>query len=684
MRSIRRSLLGYLLLLLVLAFSGVLLLVDRFANAAILAREQAETRRIQEAFVVRQKEAKDEFDARLQAEVHSLAHQVQNRMGELGASSRLVRFAQEPRPTAAEIRARDEEIDQYTTRTTMLQLGSGFSGWQSAVTAAAIDPPHIPIFPPRTQSSSRGGVVWLRRLSPTWAGFDGPRAVRRIQEALKPMFDDDEHSDYFQFTMLVSFTGQPGNGMVATVRGSRVPQDLPPPGLEPRDRNGSREFAVDDIELPEVGKLRRAVRLPVLGRRPSLMFWIYLAPPHPSAGSGVPLRMAPRPNDLFVRVYVHHARPYSELMASLAEERKDVEDQLEGVHEGSVKELNRLRTRLLAIGGVTFLALVLGGWVIVARGLAPVKKLSDAVSLVSEKDFRLPVALTEMSRELAPVHARLNQTLDQLREAFAREKQAVADISHELRTPIASLLATIDVSLRKPRTPEQYRNTLEDCRAIAKQLGQLVERIMTLASLDAGTAHTSVQQTDAAELVTGCAAVIRPLAEAHGLTLQVEVEEGLELTTDRDKLREVLMNLLHNAVEYNQPGGRLDFNARRDGDSVVFEIRDTGIGVPADLREKIFERFFRADASRHATGVHAGLGLAIVKEYVQRLNGTITLQSETNVGSTFTVRLPAAAPPDGSTPPPQPAPEQSEVSAPSAKSSNFKRRTYGEVTSSRS
>jgi signal transduction histidine kinase len=303
---------------------------------------------------------------------------------------------------------------------------------------------------------------------------------------------------------------------------------------------------------------------------------------------------------------------------------------------------------------------------------------------VSEKDFRLPVALTEMSRELAPVHARLNQTLDQLREAFAREKQAVADISHELRTPIASLLATIDVSLRKPRTPEQYRNTLEDCRAIAKQLGQLVERIMTLASLDAGTAHTSVQQTDAAELVMGCAAVIRPLAEAHGLTLQVDVEEGLELTTDRDKLREVLMNLLHNAVEYNQPGGRFDFNARRDGDSVVFEIRDTGIGVPADLREKIFERFFRADASRHATGVHAGLGLAIVKEYVQRLNGTITLQSETNVGSTFTVRLPAAVPADGSTPPPQPDPEQSEVSAPSAKGSNFKRRTYGEVTSSRS
>src|SRR5205085_2167131 len=100
------------------------------------------------------------------------------------------------------------------------------------------------------------------------------------------------------------------------------------------------------------------------------------------------------------------------------------------------------------------------------------------------------------------------------------------------------LLATLDVALRKPRTQEQYRTTLEDCRTITRQLGQLVERIMTLASLDAGTARTNQTRVDAFEVIAGCAAVIRPLAAAHDLTLETRAEPPLELDTDPDKLRE--------------------------------------------------------------------------------------------------------------------------------------------------
>src|SRR5262249_39779445 len=158
-------------------------------------------------------------------------------------------------------------------------------------------------------------------------------------------------------------------------------------------------------------------------------------------------------------------------------------------------------------------------------------------------------------------------------------KQAVADISHELRTPIAALMATIDVALRKPRSPEQYRETLEECRLISKQLSQLVERIMTLASLDAGHDRMRVARTDAPEPASGCAAVVRPLATAHGVTLDRRVEEPLDVDTDAGKLREVLMNLLHNAVEYNRTGGTIELVGRRDNGSVVFEVRDTGIGM---------------------------------------------------------------------------------------------------------
>jgi signal transduction histidine kinase len=348
-----------------------------------------------------------------------------------------------------------------------------------------------------------------------------------------------------------------------------------------------------------------------------------------------------------LHVFVHHLRPYSDLNVRLAADQKKLNEQRERVREETRAELSQLQARLVVIGTGTFAALVLGGWFIVARGLAPLRKLSDAVSQVSERDFRLTVVPAELGHELAPIHARLTQTLTLLQRAFAREKQAVADISHELRTPIAALLATIEVALRKPRTPDQYRGTLEECRLISKQLGQLVERIMTLASLDAGNDHTHVSRTDATELAGGCAAVIRPLAAANNLTVATHFSGDLVLETDTGKLREVLMNLLHNAVEYNKPGGSIDLVARRDGASAVFEVRDTGIGMTDEVREKIFERFYRADPSRHSTGVHAGLGLAIVREYVARLGGAIAVESEPGVGTTFRVTLPAppTAPP---------------------------------------
>src|SRR5205823_2671407 len=158
-----------------------------------------------------------------------------------------------------------------------------------------------------------------------------------------------------------------------------------------------------------------------------------------------------------------------------------------------------------------------------------------------------------------------------------------------------------------------------------------------------------------AELASGCAAVIRPLAAANGITVDLQTDGPIEFETDAGKLREVLMNLLHNAVEYNRPGGTIELAAARDNGSVVFEVRDSGIGMTPEVREKIFERFYRADASRQATGIHAGLGLAIVKEYVARLHGTIAVERTPGVRSRSRATVPA--PPAAAAPRPAPAAE---------------------------
>jgi heavy metal sensor kinase len=354
---------------------------------------------------------------------------------------------------------------------------------------------------------------------------------------------------------------------------------------------------------------------------------------------GPPLADAPpRPS-----IYIQCACPASRLEATLTELRDHRDGELARLDEETAASLAGLRNRLLLMNVLTYAAAALGCLLLVWLGLAPLRRLSDAVSRVTPQDLRLPFAQKRLPVELRPIVGRLNETLEQLRRAFAREKQATADISHELRTPLAALMTTIDLALRKPRSGEEYRDFLEGCRESAEQIHRAVERLLTLARLDAGVVVLNVHPVDAAQLAEQCAAVVRPLAEARGLRLSVHRDGPALLNADPDKLREVVTNLLHNAVQYNRPDGAIDLSVGRQNGHLEVEVRDTGIGISADARAHIFERFYRADPARGGDdGLHAGLGLAIVKELIDLMGGTIDVESQEGRGSTFRVRLPAA------------------------------------------
>ena len=659
MRSIRRSLLGYFLVLLAIALGAISAFVDRYAVGAVRAREVAESNRISEAFKARRAEAQAKFDAELVQEARSLAGELNRAFFKAWGRFRL------PEPPRGGGKGPPEPKSQPEPKSapepkTPPDPRPTFPGKAPApdareylrrVSGLLLQPPAVGNWLPFAEAAATTHRPW----SPAWIAFESPRTASRVQipEMLHRLFEEGgDHTGYYQFSVVAAYPGRPWQAL-GTVRPSRLTHDLPL-DLNAVDDSDTESLPTDDVPVEGQGVFRRAVVWTALtpqGSRPLVIPVSHENQNFTDQPGERPVGFFYQPNgpnprvfrpDFVIRVFVHAARPQSELDSRLTRAATERDEAIQKVHGESREELAKLRTKLALIGAGSFLALVIGGWFIVARGLAPVHTLSEAVSLVSEKDFALSVDRHDLSVELAPIHARLTQTLDQLRAAFAREKEAVADISHELRTPIASLLATIDVTLRKPRTPEQYRTTLEDCRGIAKQLGQLVERIMTLASLDAGTARGSVSRVDATELAGGCATVIRPLAEAHGLTFSLSAVGPAELDTDPDRLREVLTNLLHNAVEYNRPAGRVELGVRAADGRVVFEVRDTGIGMTDEVKAKIFERFYRADASRTATGVHAGLGLAIVKEYVKRLGGTIDVESRPGEGSLFRASFPAA------------------------------------------
>jgi heavy metal sensor kinase len=326
--------------------------------------------------------------------------------------------------------------------------------------------------------------------------------------------------------------------------------------------------------------------------------------------------------------------------ARYAELQGKLDEDLMNLKAESKVTLASLRNRLLLINLATFATVIVGGFWLVRLGLLPLQRLSEAVSLISAKDFRLPFEDAHLPGELRPIVERLTETLGLLKRAFAREKQAAADISHELRTPLAALLTTIEVALRKPRPPEEYREVLADCHATGQQMNQLVERLLALARMDAGVDTMRPRTVDVTNLADQCANLVRPLAEARGLNLRVHRNGPIQFQTDPDKLREVINNLLHNAIEYNGPNGSVDLSVERQNGHLQVEVRDTGIGIAAEAREHIFERFYRADPSRHADGLHAGLGLAIVKGYVDLMGGSIAVESTLGKGSTFRLQLP--------------------------------------------
>src|SRR5262249_55595371 len=266
-------------------------------------------------------------------------------------------------------------------------------------------------------------------------------------------------------------------------------------------------------------------------------------PPLPQPGDAAQLPPGARP-----ALYVQYGSDVTARDQALAQLKANLDGDLAQLRQDLDDARYDLRTPLFWLSLGAFAALVAGGFWLVRLSLSRLRRLSAAVSKVSEKDFRLPVDPARLPRELTPIAERLAETLEQLKRAFEHEKQAAADISHELRTPVAALLTTLDIALRKERSAPEYREGLQDCRATGQQISPLVERLLALARLDAGADVLRPRDVDVAALADQCVNMVRPLAEARGLRLQVRLDSPGTLQADPDKLREILTNLLHNAI----------------------------------------------------------------------------------------------------------------------------------------
>ncbi|MFO0959503.1 MAG: HAMP domain-containing sensor histidine kinase [Isosphaeraceae bacterium] len=206
-------------------------------------------------------------------------------------------------------------------------------------------------------------------------------------------------------------------------------------------------------------------------------------------------------------------------------------------------------------------------------------------------------------------------------------------------TPPTVILTHLDLALARPRSPEEYRQTLATCKRAAGRMRSLVDDLLALARVDAGRLELKYQDVDIRQVVRQCVAQLEPLATGRDVRLVVAGDPA-PLRGDPDRLAQVVTNLLHNAIQYNKPGGRVSLTTRIDRGEAVLDVADTGIGIAEDDLAHLFDRFYRVDAARSRESGGSGLGLAIGKGLVEAHGGRVAVASTPGRGTTFTVRLP--------------------------------------------
>ena len=306
------------------------------------------------------------------------------------------------------------------------------------------------------------------------------------------------------------------------------------------------------------------------------------------------------------------------------------------------KELSELRSlagSVLGTGLAVLLLGVAGGWFIAKRAIRPIQAISSTAESISASDFSRRIDIESTETELGGLATVLNTTFDRLQEAFEDQARFTADASHELRTPVAAILAQTAMARRKERSADEYREVIDACYVVAKRMKSLVDGLLTLARTDADNLDLRHEEFDLRKTAEECSRMVEAIAVKRGLSFEIDLEP-VKLRGDADRISQVVTNLLTNAVRYNRKGGRVAVALREEGADVVLSVSDTGVGISPEDQARIFDRFYRVDKARSRRVGGSGLGLAISKAIVEAHGGTITCESGPETGTTFAVRLP--------------------------------------------
>jgi signal transduction histidine kinase len=315
---------------------------------------------------------------------------------------------------------------------------------------------------------------------------------------------------------------------------------------------------------------------------------------------------------------------------------------------------------MLVIAPIVLLCSAALGWWLAGTSIQPLLGIMDELEAITDgRSLHRRLAVPLSGDEISRLVLTLNGMLARLEHSFASLRRFTADASHELKTPLMVLRAGVERGLTHPQTPRDVLQSLDETLDQINQMTEMVDNLLTLARADEGRAPLALEESDLRDIVADVSETAGMLGEGARVRVTTHIpERPVLLPVDRHRVRELLLNLVTNAIKYTPADGTVGLRLAEAEDAVTLVVSDTGVGIaPGDLPH-IFDRFWRADPARSRTGERAGtgLGLAITKWIAEAHGGTITVQSRPGRGTVFTVRLPRnagateASPPEGETP----------------------------------